>query len=85
MGRSFPSKLPIRIGDLGLCGGIKIRTDTTKLSNVAIAGFGHDQNLVGEGKMFTKDEAKVASRVSGHVVLSEELCILSSCFLTPVP
>jgi len=31
--------------------------------------------------MFIEDEAKVTSRV---VVLSEELCILSSCFLSPM-
>ena len=31
--------------------------------------------------MFIKDEAEIASRVSG-VELSEELCILSSCFLS---
>jgi len=31
--------------------------------------------------MFIKDEAEVASRVSG---VSEEFCILSSCFLSPV-
>ena len=47
------------------CGGIKVRTDTTKLSNAVIVGFGDGRNLVGEGKMFTKDEAKVTSRVGG--------------------
>ena len=46
------------------CGGMKVRTDTTKLSNVVIAGFGDGRNLVGERKMFIRDEAKVAS--SGH-------------------
>ena len=44
-----------------------------------IAGFEDGRNSVGEGKMTIKDEAKVASRV----VLSE-LCILSSCFLSPM-
>jgi len=30
-----------------------------------IASFGDGRNLVGQGKMFIEDEAKVASRVSG--------------------
>jgi len=30
-----------------------------------IASFGYGRNLVEEGKMFIKDEAKVASRVGG--------------------
>ena len=40
-------------------------TDTTKLSDMVIASFGDGQNLIREGKMFIKDESKVASRVSG--------------------
>jgi len=47
------------------CVGIKVRTDTTKLWNVVIASFGDGRNLVGEGKMFIKDESKVASTVGG--------------------
>jgi len=47
------------------CSAIKVKTDTTKLSNMVIASFGHGWNLVGEVKMFIKDESKVASRVSG--------------------
>jgi len=39
--------------------------DTTKMSNVVIAGFADGRNLVREGKMFIKDEAKAARRVSG--------------------
>jgi len=50
-------------GNGARCGGIKVRTDTTKLSDMVIASFGYGRNLVGEGKMFIKDEAKVASRV----------------------
>ena len=39
---------------------------TTKLSNMIIASFGDKWNLVGKGKMFIEDEAKVArSRVGG--------------------
>ena len=47
------------------CVGIKVRTDTTKLSDMVIASFGDGQNLIREGKMFIKDESKVTSRVSG--------------------
>ena len=47
------------------CVGIKVRTDRTKLSDMVIARFGDGQNLIREGKMFIKDEYKVASRVSG--------------------
>ena len=43
--------------------GASCGTDTMKLSNMVIASFGDGENLVGEGKMFIKDEAKVASRV----------------------
>jgi len=47
------------------CVGIKVRTDTTKLSDMVIASFGDGRNLVGEGKMFIKDESNVASTVGG--------------------
>jgi len=47
------------------------------LSNM-VTSFRDGRNLVGEGKMFIKDETKVASGVG------EELCILSSCFLSPM-
>jgi len=52
-------------GNGASCVGIKVRTDTTKLSDMVIASFGDGLNLVGEGKVFIKDDAKVASRVSG--------------------
>jgi len=39
------------------CVEIKVKMDTTKLSNMVIASFGDGRNLVGEGKMFIKDEA----------------------------
>jgi len=45
--------------------GIKVRTDTTKLSDKVIASFGDGRNLIREGKMFIEDGSKVASRVSG--------------------
>ena len=47
------------------CVGIKVRTDTTKLSDMVIASFGDGRNLIREGKMYIKDESKVASRVRG--------------------
>ena len=40
------------------CDGTKVSTDTSKLCNIVIASFGDGRNLVGEGKMFIKDEAK---------------------------
>jgi len=52
-------------GNGASCVGIEVRTDTTKQSNIVIAGFGDGRNLIGEGKLFIKDEAKVASRVGG--------------------
>jgi len=52
-------------GNGASCCGINVRTDTTKLPNMIIASFGGGRNLVGEDKMLIKDEAKVASRVSG--------------------
>ena len=36
------------------CGGIKVRTDTMKLSHTVIVSFGDGQNLVGESKMIVK-------------------------------
>ena len=52
-------------GNGASCVGIKVRTDTTKLSDMVIASFGDGGNLIREGKMFIKDESRVASRVSG--------------------
>ena len=54
-----------RGGNGASCVGIKVRTDITKLSDMLIASFGDGRNLIREGKMFIKDESKVASRVSG--------------------
>ena len=56
-------------GNGASCAGIKVRTDTTKLSDMVIAArFGDDRNLIREGEKFIKDESKVASRVSGNLV-----------------
>jgi len=52
-------------GNGASCVGIKVRTDTTKLSDMVVASIGDGRNLIREGKMFIKDESKVASRESG--------------------
>jgi len=52
-------------GNGASCVGVKVRADTAKLSDMVIASFGDGQNLIREGKMFNRDEPKVASRVSG--------------------
>ena len=52
-------------GDGTSCFKIKIRTDTTKLTNVRIPRFRQCRDLVRESEMFIKDEAKIASKVSG--------------------
>jgi len=52
-------------GNSASCVGIKVRTDTRKLSDMVRASFGDGRNSIREGKMFIKDESKVASRVSG--------------------
>jgi len=52
-------------GNGASCVGIKVRTDTTKLSDMVIASFGDGRNLIGEGKMFIKDESKIANRLGG--------------------
>jgi len=44
---------------------IKVWPYTAKLTNVIVTSFGERCNLVREGKMFVKDEAKVSSRVGG--------------------
>ena len=38
-------------GNDGSCGGIKVTTDTTKLSNVVMASFGDGRNLIRECNM----------------------------------
>ena len=54
-----------RGGNGASCVEIKVRTDTTKLSDMVIASHADGRNLIREGKMFIKDESMVASRVSG--------------------
>jgi len=54
--------------DNGGCNGagrfeVEIWADTAKFTNVIVAGFSKCRDLVGEGKVFIKDKAKVASRV----------------------
>ena len=38
-------------GNGARCGGIEVRTDTTKLSDMVVASFGDGRNLVGKGKI----------------------------------
>ena len=45
------------------CFEVEIWADTAKFTNVIVAGFRKCINLVGEGKVFIEDKAKVASRV----------------------
>ena len=45
------------------CFEAEIRANTAKFANVIVAGFRNCRDLVGEGKVFIKDKAKVASRV----------------------
>ena len=49
---------------------------------MVVASFGDGQNLVREYKVLIKDEANVAS--IEWALLSEESCILSRCFLSPM-
>jgi len=44
---------------------VQVRTNTTKFTNMVIARFRKSRYLDGESKVFVKDKAKVASRVSG--------------------
>jgi len=46
-------------GNGASCVGIKVRMDTTKLSDKVIASFGDGRNLIREGKMFIKDESRL--------------------------
>jgi len=46
------------------CFEVEIWADTAKFTNVIAAGFKKCRDLVGKGKVFIKDKAKVASRVS---------------------
>jgi len=60
------------------CGGIKVRTDTTKPSNMVIAA---GRNLVEKVTCSSKMKPRLRAE---WVALSEELCIWSSCFLSPL-
>ena len=44
---------------------IKVWADTTKFTNVRIAGLGECRYLVREGEMFNEDETLIASRAGG--------------------
>jgi len=68
-------------GNGASCGGIKVKTDITKPSNMVIASFGDGQHLVEKVTCSSKMHPRLRA---GWVVLSEELCIWSSCFLSPL-
>jgi len=42
-----------------------MRPDTANLTNVIVTGVGKRFNLIKEGKMFVKDEAKISGSVEG--------------------
>ena len=65
------------------CFEVEIWADTAKFTNVIVAGFRKCRDLVGEGKVFIKDKAKVASRV-GCSERRVESCILESCCLSSI-
>jgi len=66
-------------GNGASCVGIKVRMDTTKLSDMVIASFGNGRNLK------VRCSSKINPRLRAEwMVLSEESCILSSCFLSPM-
>jgi len=50
-------------GNSAGCFEVEIWADTVKFTNVIVAGFRKCRDLVGGGKLFIKDKAKVASRV----------------------
>jgi len=52
-------------GDGTSCFKIKIRTNTTKLTNMKITRFRQCRDLVRESEILIENKAKIASRVSG--------------------
>jgi len=50
-------------GNAAGCFEVEIWADTTKFTSMIVAGFRKCRDLVGEGKVFIKDKAKVVSRV----------------------
>ena len=47
------------------CFEVEMWADTAKFTNVIVAGFRKRRDLIGEGKVFIKNKAKVANRVGG--------------------
>ena len=47
------------------CFEVEVRTDATKLTNVITAGLRESSDLIKNGKVCVKDEAKISSRVGG--------------------
>jgi len=55
-------------GNGASCVGIKVRTDTAKLSDMVIARFGDGRNLIREGKMFSSCNASIAARCKNRYI-----------------
>jgi len=71
-------------GNGARCGGVKVRTDTTKLSDMVVY---QALEMVEIRSEKIRCSSKMKPRLRAEwVVLSEELClcILSSCFLSPM-
>ena len=64
------------------CFEVKVWADVAKFTDVIVARFRKCSDLVGEGKVFIKDKAKVASRVG----CSERRVVyfIESCCLSPI-
>ena len=64
-------------GNGASCGGIQVRTDTTKLSEMVMASFGDGRNLIREGKMFKlpleSSQRHSPSLYSAHTKYTSEL------------
>jgi len=73
------------VGNGVSCGGIKVMTDrpTMKLSNLVIASFGLFLEMAEIWSKKVWCSSKMKPRLQAEwVVLSEELCILSTCFVS---
>jgi len=51
--------------------------DTTRLTNVTVAGFGERCNLVWKSQVFVKDKTEILSRVKWSVVYFDKLVFVS--------
>jgi len=63
------------------CFEVEIWADTTKFTNVMVAGFRKCRDLVGEGTCSSKIKPRLRTE---WVVVREESCILESCCSSPI-